>query len=36
MEPFPSTRLRLELFREKAVALSVAAVDVVFGKNKIV
>jgi prepilin-type processing-associated H-X9-DG protein len=27
MEPFPSTRLRLELFREKSVALSVAAVE---------
>jgi prepilin-type processing-associated H-X9-DG protein len=26
LEPFPSTRRRLELFREKAVALSVAAV----------
>jgi len=34
MEPFPSTRVRLELFREKSVALSVTAVEACLGKIK--
>ncbi len=32
MEPFPSTQLRLELFREKSVALSITAIEACLEK----